>query len=295
MQLMYILPRHFFFGFPMKLLTIIGISFLTANHAAAEVNTPQAVKALVSGLEEADFTNITITDRLLEGIVVEAEQEDGAILIALAPVTYTVIYVEAFSESSESGFFGAAQRPITPQIETILENYQLRLDDLDELTKVPDSANYSSDSPKHKKTAGFSQNRSLTIDGNSVTIKRSETLGLLDGFTTITRESELTGSDSTDKTIYTYSMDKTTVTQSVQMNDVSGFDSDIFIDTLGFTESILEDNSFQLPNNQSLRSVLIDQIVTTTESNFSNVQSSETPMPANIRSLVNQNLQLQSE
>ena len=68
---MYILPRHFFFGFPMKLLTIIGISFLTANHAAAEVNTPQAVKALVSGLEEADFTNITVTSRELVRIFLE--------------------------------------------------------------------------------------------------------------------------------------------------------------------------------------------------------------------------------
>lgn len=279
----------------MKPLFLIFLGLTAASHAAAEVSSPQAVKVLISELQEADFTNITATERLLGGVVVEAEQDDGAVLITLAPGTYTVSYVEVFSEASDTGFFGTAQRPVGAQIENLLARYQSRLENLDGAGEIPDITNYVTDSLNHERTAGFSQSKSLTFDGDTVIIKQSETLGLLNGFTTITQESEITDTNSTDKTTFQYSMSTSTASQSVQMTGVNGFSSDVFTDTQGFTQSITENNSFQFPDSQSLRSDLIDQIATTNENSFSNTPNSQTLSPADIRSLIDQNLQNQSE
>jgi hypothetical protein len=279
----------------MKSFCLIFLGLTAASHAAAEVSSPQAVKALISELQEADFTNITATERLLGGVVVEAQQNDGAVLITLAPVTYTVSYVEVFSEASDTGFFGTAQRPVGAQIENLLARYQLQLENLGDAGGIPDITNYVTESLSHERTAGFSQNKSLTIDEDTVIIKQSETLGLLNGFTTFTQESETTDTNSNDKTTFRYSMSTSTTTQSVQMSGVDGFSSDVFTDTQRFTQKIKENNSFQRPDSQSLRSNLIEQIATSSENSFSNTSNNQTLSPANFRSLIDQNLKNQSE
>jgi hypothetical protein len=279
----------------MKPLFLIFLGVTAASHATAEVNSPQAVKALISELQEADFTNITATERLLGGVVVEAEQKDGAVLITLAPSSYTVSYVEVFSQASDNGFFGTANRPVGTQIENLLARYQSRLENLNDAGEISGITNYVTESLNHERTAGFSQNKSLTVDEDTVIIKQNETLGLLNGFTTITQESEITDTNSTDQTTFKYSMSTSTATQSVRMTGVNGFRSDVFTDTQGFTQSITENNSFQLPDSQSLRSDLIDQIATTSENSFSNTPNSQTLSPPDIRSLIDQNLQNQSE
>lgn len=279
----------------MKSFCLIFLSLTAASHAAAEVSSPQAVKALISELQEADFTNITATERLLGGVVVEAQQNDGAVLITLAPVTYTVSYVEVFSEASDTGFFGTAQRPVGAQIENLLARYQLQLENLGDAGGIPDITNYVTESLSHERTAGFSQNKALTVDEDTVIIKQSETLGLLNGFTTFTQASETTDTSRTDKTTFQHSMSTSTTTQSVQMSGVDGFSSDIFTDTQRFTQTIKENNSFQRPDSPSLRSDLIEQIATSSENSFSNTSNNQTLSPANIRSLIDQNLKNQSE
>lgn len=279
----------------MKPLFLIFLGVTAASHATAEVNSPQAVKALISELQEADFSNITATERLLGGVVVEAEQKDGAILITLAPGTYTVSYVEVFSQASDNGFFGTANRPVGTQIENLLARYQSRLENLGDAGGIPDITNYVTESLSHERTAGFSQNKALTVDEDTVIIKQSETLGLLNGFTTFTQESETTDTSRTDKTTFQYSMSTSTTTQSVQMSGVDGFSSDVFTDTQRFTQTIKENNSFQRPDSPSLRSDLIEQIATSSEDSFSNTSNNQTLSPANIRSLIDQNLKNQSE
>lgn len=276
------------------LVTLIGL--ITAIPAGAQVDYSHAAGTLISELQKANFSNITATERLLGGVVIEAEQDGKAVLIALAGDDYEVEYVEIFQEPSSTGFFGTEQRPLSADIQNVLSRYRTKLAASNSQDSLPDVKDYLTQSPNQSRTAGFSQSRTITANDNgAVTFRSNETLGLLTN-RTYTQESITDTNGNVSQTVTERgSVTSSQVTSTIQMNAGNSFSSDVFTNPEGFRSNIQVNTSNQLPVTQSSRTDIINQISDNATEMFSDSPNSNLFNVTNeMRQIIIQNLSNQN-
>lgn len=268
------------------------ISLITATPMVAQVDYSRASGTLISELQRANFSNITATERLMGGVVIEAEQNGKAVLIALAADGYSVEYVEIFKEPDTKGFFGAEQRPLSADVNNVLSRYRARLSASNGQGTLPDVNDYLGQSPNPGRTAGFSQSRSITANDNgTVTFRRNESLGLLTNRTYVQETATSTNGNVSQSVTERGSVTSSQVTSTIQMNAGNSFTSDVFTDPEGFRSNIQVNTSNQLPTAQSSRSTIINQISDNATDLFSDTPNNNLFNVTNeIRQIINQNL-----
>ena len=283
----------------MKLLnTLIALICISASTVVfAQETGSRALATLISELERADFTNITATERFLGGIVVEAKQNDKAVLIALSDDSFNVEYVEVFESIDATGFFGLEKRPPGTAIENIISRYNEKLDRMEARKGLSDNNDYLTNTQNHNRTAGFSQSRTLSVqdDRSSVVFRNSESLGVLTNRTYVQENSFSMGEDVSQTITERASITSSQFTSSIQMAPGDGFNSEVFTNQSSYRANIQESTNTQLPKAQSLRSDIINQIAENTSETIVDAPNNNLfNMTNEIRQLINQNLQNQN-
>ena len=279
-------------GRAMLVTLFVGMTPMGAN---AEISAENALGSLVSLIEQSGYTNVTVVPRLLSGYVIEAEKDDTAILLAVDADTYSVSYTEVFEGGDTNGFFSTAKRPPGGDVAGIVAAYTSALADQETENTDIDLSSYRSGSTDQR-TAGFFQDTNISIDDEgAASIKRTETLGVLNGVTRVEDTTNRQGGRIEQSTTQTYSLGTETVEREVIFSNGSGFSSDVFVDRDAFTESIVSDSGFDAFEPEISQDQLIDRIVLQGGTAFQelSITNPDTGMSISVRDAIAQNLETQ--
>lgn len=270
--------------------TIPFFVFAGALHASA-VDGPaaRALAILIAELKREGFEDVTVTQRIFGGYVIEAESEDAALLVSLDANDFSPQLIESFSLDSQTGFFGTVTRPLDDTAQTVISRYTARLGSARDPGPNIDLTGLFREHPSQPVTAGFTQDRSITATENSVIIRQTETLGMLSPITTTTITS--TDTQGSRQASSTHSVDQraTFSTQHsetvIQMTGTDAFNSEIFTSPNSVRDTITQGISLPPAGTGINQTGLIDQIVATTETLAGNLPNGlPENFPTNIRS-----------
>lgn len=271
-------------------LAVTGLLGLFALPMQASVEGPaaRALAILIDELKNEGFEEITVSSRIFGGYVIEARNDDAALLVALDGHDFSPHLTELFDKDPQSGFFGSVRRPLDQTAQAILARYTSRLTtpqdpgpsmNLTGFMRGPDTAPI---------TAGFSQERSITTTNNTAIIRQNETLGMLSPVTSITATSteersnrQATTTHSIDERVTFSTQQSSTV---IQMNGANAFNSEVFTSPGSVRNNIIDNINNPTSDSSINQSTLIDQIANTTQTIVNNLPSGlpET-FPSNIR------------
>lgn len=268
--------------------------FASALQATAlEGPATRALAILIAELRKEGFEEVTVTQRIFGGYVIEAESENTALLVSLDADDFSPTLIEAFSKDTQTGFFGTVTRPLDDTAQSIIARYWARLGSAQDPGPNIDLTGFFRDYPSQPITAGFTQDRSITATENSVVIRQTETLGMLSPITTTTTTS--TNNQGSRRASSTHGVDQQTTfsTQQsetvIQMTGTSAFNSEIFTSPNSVRDAIAEGIAIPPSGSGVTQSALIDQIVTRTEALAGNLPNG---LPENFPSNLRDNIDL---
>lgn len=283
--------------------TLIACAAATASFANTQRD--RAIGLLSSELRNAGYNNISVTQRLKDGYVVEARKGDEALVLALDGTTFRVVNVQTFAANgaAAAGFFGTRATSLSTAGRSALDRYGSQLANATAPATQIDVPKLLASAPTTAGTAGFSQTGSISATGDVAQIRRTETLGLLTPHVTETATTK--GAANTDN--HSHSVDHSAsysrqeVTAVVQIPGGGAFGQQIFSNPEGFRNS-LSSGSVTLPPVVPPiippvvlpvitptapavdRAQVIDGVVTAIESTLAQMPANGSPtLPANLR------------
>lgn len=274
-----------------RLFSLIAVNVLLSAmpmQAAVEGPAARALAILIDELQREGFDQITVSPRIFGGYVVEAHNGDEALLVALDPQDFTPQLTELFEADDQSGFFGNVQPPLDQASQAVVARYTTRLATSLDQGPATDVSVFLRGADADPITAGFTQNRSISSNDETVVIRQNETLGMLTPVTTTitTSTDQTTGEvDRTSNVIeqrMTFSTEQSS--QTVRMTGTDAFNSEIFTAPDSVRNSIID--SVNMPSTGAAinQAGLIDQIATTTETLSRNMPNGlPEGFPTNIR------------
>lgn len=251
--------------------------------AQAQSSTDRALSLLVDELRVAGYTQISVMSRLMGGYVIEAQKETVAMVIAVDATDHSVTYSELLTGPS-GGFFATPRRPPGGGLNGVLANYAQRLaSSAGPAAPPPPGALAGSDTP-NPRTAAFFQSQTIHASGDTAMIRRSETLGTVTPVVTDT-ESRITSGETTSHRIEhrtDYSVER--VASSVTMTGVTGFSQQIFVDPVGFRNSLSVDTTVGPIPQPPVAGVIVNQVVSSIEGMVSRLpEAGRVVLPADLR------------
>lgn len=239
---------------------------LSSSIAFAEIDrqATRALLILVDELKRAGYEQITISPRIFGGYVVEATNNQNALLVSLDASGLVPNQSEFFGAGDDNGFFGTIVRPIDQTSQDAIKRYAFRLGSNENNYPIIDLGAFTRDSESPDLTAGFSQERDVYFENETFILSQTETLGMLGPVSTNTivsmSETVDGGHISSHAVSAEYSYSTQEILNVIRMESVNDFESDILIAPDTIRENI--QNSVFKPSINTLPSqhIIKDQI-----------------------------------
>jgi len=278
-----------------------ALACFTAGASFADISRDQAIGLLVSELHTAGYDNVSVTQRLKDGYVVEARKGSEALVLALDGTSFRVVNVQTFAANGEAaaGFFGTKATTLSTAGRSALDRYDGQLTNATATVTPVDVPKLLNTAPTTAGTAGFSQTGSISATGDVAQIRRSETLGLLTPH--VSEISTTKGAENTDyhghSVDHRSSYSRQEVTAVIQVPGGGAFGQQIFSDPEGFRNSISAGSATLPPIIPPVvlpvitpttpdvdRIQVIDDVVTAIEGALGQMPADGRPtLPANLR------------
>jgi hypothetical protein len=254
---------------------LLIVNCASAVHATVlEGPASRAVAILVDELRQEGFKDVTVSQRIFGGYVIEAESGNAAVLLSLNARDFSPETIETFSKDVQTGFFGTVTRPVDGTVQSIISRYTTRLATAEDAGPNINLTEFLRDTASPPITAGFTQERAINFSENSVVIRQTETLGILSPVITVTTTSTETQRNERSTTTQNVDHRVTYSTQQseavIHLSGTTAFDASLFAspdsirDTIA--QNIVSEVSVIPPAGIGVsQDALINQIVTSTE------------------------------
>lgn len=242
---------------------------LSSSIAFAEIDrqATRALLILVDELKSAGYEQITISPRIFGSYVVEATNDQNALLVSLDASSLLPNQSEFFVAGDDNGFFGTSIRPLDQDSQDVIDRYAFRLSSNDNNYPTIDLGAFMRDSQSPNLTAGFSQERDVYFENDTFIVSQTETLGMLGPVSTnntVSMSETVDGGNISSHAVsveYSYStQENLSVIRMVSGND---FDSNIFIapDTIreNIQASITQPSINTLPSQDIIKNQIASQ------------------------------------
>lgn len=270
---------------PVQKILAVGMMLMPLGASAAMAQTPseRALSLLVDDLQRAGYTEISVTSRLGDGYVIEAEKDTVAVVIALNGTDYSVTYSEMLT-GSVGGFFATPQRPRGAGLDEPLATYATRLASAEPAAPPLLPGSVAAPDTADPRTAAFSQSQTITTTNDIAVIRRAETLGVLSPVTTETDTLTTLNGTTTHRMTSDTSYFVQQSASNVSMTGAEGFSQQIFSDPDAFRESVSVDMSGGalpvVPDSMTI----IDQVVSSIETSISQMPvAGQVVVPTDLR------------
>ena len=272
---------------------LLCASVLSAN---GQTQRDTAIGLLVKELQQAGYTDVSVTLRLLGGFVVEAQKDASALVVTLDGTSFDILRAEAYTAAAEqvAGFFGMPSEPLSDDVRGALDRYAKLLSSGTAMpTGIDVSALFSTETTQGN-TAGFSQTQSILVVEDTATIRQTETLGFLDPTVTISETSSEGGGRTSHAINHEARFSRQESNAMVSISGASGFDQQIFGDPQGFRDSLVLNPAAPFPvltSPQLDRSQVIDNVVSSIENSLSIMPEANRPqLPSDLRDTIQNSL-----
>ena len=231
---------------------------------AAQTIENRALAILVDEIQKAGYEDIGVTERLLGGFVIEAKQEDVVTVFSIDLQSQNIGFTQSFRRGSGTGFFGRSTTDLEQTAQNIVARYVARLQSsaTDDMVEDVDLSLFATTN----RTAGFQQDRSLSVNNGIVTIRQSETLRVLDRDADEVQQNlsieqrTTTGGSIFANPSVSFSVQETS--QVFQIQGLNSFDAEVFVNPENFRASV-EPNLLGISDSSSKLSYQIRQQVVT--------------------------------
>lgn len=242
---------------------------LSSSIAFAEIDrqATRALLILVDELKSAGYEQITISPRIFGGYVVEATNDQNALLVSLDASSLLPNQSEFFGASDDNGFFGTSIRPLDQASQDVIKRYVFRLASSDNNYPTIALGAFMRDSQSQNLTAGFSQERDVDFENDTFIVRQTETLGMLGPVSTnntVSMSETVDGGNISSQAVsaeYSYSTQENL--SVIRMESGNGFDSNIFIapDTIreNIQTSVVQPSINTLPSQDIIKNQIASQ------------------------------------
>ena len=236
-------------------------------NGAAQTIENRALAILINEAQQAGYVDIGVTERLLGGFVIEAKLEDVVTVFSIDAQSQNIAFSQSFRQDSDTGFFGRSTTDTEQVAQNLVARYVARLRDfkIDDVAEDVDLSQFVATN----RTAGFQQDRSLSVSDGIVTIRQSETLGALGPDAgaeqqnlSIEQRTTTGGSISANPTV-SFSVQETS--QVFQIQGLNGFESEVFEAPENFRASVAPELTGLPDFSQTLSEEIRQKVVTGSE------------------------------